>query len=91
MFRNYGSQYSQDPEPKTKFAVGDKVDFKQDIEGHGTVLEVISRQTFSGTGYTYIIGSSEPGPWHVTSFYNDKHGRHVVAIDDGYRMYHSEW
>ena len=69
------------------FKVGNQVDFKQDIEGHGEVVEVIRRQGMFGTSYTYIIASAEPGPWHVTSFYSSKHGRHVVSIDDGYKMW----
>lgn len=70
-----------------EFKVGDHVDFKQDIEGHGEVIEVIKSQGMFRTIYTYVIASAEHGPWHVTSRFSSKHNRYVVTIEDGYKMW----
>ena len=63
--------------------VGDKVEFKRDIEGFGTVLEIQEETSFYGTSTrTFIVG--HPGksfePFHIMAYSHSKFGS-VVALE----------
>lgn len=80
------------------FKVGDQVDFKVDIEGHGEVVHVEARRDrFMGfTRRTYYIAQpSQPNgyPWHPAARFVDwipGINQMCVIIEDGYRMYLSQ-
>lgn len=67
----------------TKFKVGDQVEFKQDIEGHGTILEILKQKTFMGYSYTYVVGHEDHSyePWHITARDHAKFGS-VVYLSE---------
>jgi hypothetical protein len=64
--------------------VGDKVWFKNDIEGIGVVVEVQEERGWSGTHRTYVIanGSQDCSPWHPMAQMDWKHRCTVVYCDE---------
>jgi hypothetical protein len=68
-----------------EYKIGEQVGFKNDTEGHGTIVEI------DDDGYseaTYIIAVTKPGsrnsePTHIMARYNNKHEcMTVLAYED---------
>jgi len=64
--------------------VGDKVFFKNDVEGTGQVVEIVQR----GRGYysykEYVIANmvKDASPWHIMARFNHKHMCNTVTCDE---------
>ena len=77
----------------TEIKVGDKVEFKYDIEGHGIVKEILVERHMFGTTRTFLVG--QPGNsqerWHIMARSNMKHG--AIVYLESYDIYavNGEW
>jgi len=60
--------------------VGDKVDFKNDVEGTGYVVEIIKRRYYND----YLIANRrrDCSPWHIMATFSHKHMCNVVLCDE---------
>lgn len=65
--------------------VGDKVFFKEDIEGYGYILSVIQRRGYMGTTTTFVLGNDPKNPdsypWHPMARMSTEHLAKVVYTD----------
>ena len=60
--------------------VGDFVGFKEDIEGHGHILEILEGRDWMGSRtYSFIVGMGESGPRpHIFAEWDHAHKQYTV-------------
>lgn len=66
--------------------IGDRVLFKEDYEGQGIILNIKSRQSWSGTVYDFTVGLGVSQGTHIAERWDYDYDQYVVYTDEVWKL-----